>query len=120
MQLEINGVNKIKMSPKTQTKMEAKLQNLDHFIPRHAQKSAHLRVILSESKNKAQRFVCEAILELPQQTITSQETAPSLLAAIDLLSSKLARQIKKYKTSHVEVKKDNCLKRLWQKARRRG
>lgn len=103
--LEVNGAHQVKVWPGIQRHIEKKIGRLDRFVPRHAKKSIHARVILSTTQAKKKLAVCEVILELPHQTISAKETNENMFAAVDLVETKLARQIRKYKTAHFEKNK---------------
>jgi putative sigma-54 modulation protein len=75
-----------------------KIARLDKFMPRHARKSAHIDIKLKESKSKDKRqCTCEVVMHVPGETITAQETAINMYAAIDIVEQKLRVQLKRYK-----------------------
>jgi len=82
-----------------------KLGNLDRYIPRHSRSSAHLEILLSESKlDGKHQAICEATLYLPHETINLTEKAINMHIAIDIVKSKLKQRIQKYKDEHANGK----------------
>lgn len=80
-----------------------KIGQLDRYVGRRARQSVHAEVKLKEAKVKGkQRYTCEVILRLPEETLHITETAINMFAAVDIVESKLKIQLKKYKDLHVE------------------
>ncbi|HSX44559.1 MAG TPA: ribosome-associated translation inhibitor RaiA [Candidatus Saccharimonadales bacterium] len=98
--LEISAVHTT-LSPELQKYVTKKIGHLDRFLPRHARASAHAEVTLKElqPKNKRQ-CVCEVVLYLPKETITTKEGTVNMFAAVDIVEAKLKNQLKKYKDKH--------------------
>jgi putative sigma-54 modulation protein len=98
--LEISGVH-TDLTPELQKYVGKKIGRLDRYLPRHARASAHAEVILKEltPKNKRQ-CVCEVVLHLPKENITSKEGTVNMFAAVDIVEAKLKNQLKKYKDKH--------------------
>lgn len=98
--LEINGVH-FEVDTKLKTYVTKKMGKLNKYIPRHARESAHIEVFLKEQKIKAKKeCICEVILYLPHDTITTTESTVNMYAAVDIVEAKLKNQIKKYKMKH--------------------
>ncbi|HLB66821.1 MAG TPA: ribosome-associated translation inhibitor RaiA [Candidatus Saccharimonadales bacterium] len=98
--VEINGVH-TKLDAKTQEYALEKIGKVDKYLPRHARASAHVEVKLIKEKIRAREiFTCEVVLFLPHSVVTSKESAPSFMVAIDLVEGKLKNQLKKYKGRH--------------------
>ena len=82
-----------------------KLGSLDRYIPRQSRSSAHLEILLSESKlDGKHQSICEANLYLPHVTINLKEQAASMNAAVDIVKTKLKQRIQKYKDEHANGK----------------
>jgi ribosomal subunit interface protein len=78
-----------------------KLGKLDKYMSRHVRESAHLEVMLKESKIKTKKqYTCEVVLHLPKDTITLKETTLNMFAAVDIVETKLKNSLKKYKDKH--------------------
>ena len=113
--LDINCVH-VTLSGRLEKYIYKKIGRLDRLVPRHAKKSVHARVILSETKAKKKLSVCEVILELPHNTITAKESTINMFSSVDIVEAKLARQIAKYKTMHDQNHDRRLLRRLLKKA----
>ena len=109
--LEINGIN-VEVSVDLEKYILKKIGRLDRLMPRHAKKSVHARVILSETKAKKKLAVCEVILELPHNNLLAKEATVSMFSAVDIVEAKLSRQIRKYKTVHGQSGSRRILRRL--------
>lgn len=82
-----------------------KLGRLDRFIPKNAEESAHLVVLLKigkSGKSSGRNCTCEATLHLPKENIVVSETSINMYTAIDIAELKLRQRIKKYKDLHSE------------------
>ncbi|MCY3804620.1 MAG: ribosome-associated translation inhibitor RaiA [Candidatus Saccharibacteria bacterium] len=114
--LEITGVH-LKLWSKLEKYVYRKIGRLDRFIPRHAKKSVHGRVILSENR-KTKSATCEVVLELPHATISAREETMNIFSSVDIVEVKLANQIRKYKTAHTQHNDRRLLRRLLGRAKR--
>lgn len=100
MKLEITGVH-YKVDKKLHTYITKKMDKLEKYIPKHARESAHAEVFLKEVKIKTKKEnVCEVVLRLPKENITTKESTINMFAAVDIVETKLRNQLKKYKTQH--------------------
>lgn len=98
--IQIDGVH-TKLNNELEQYVYQKIGQLDKFIPKKFRESAKIDVKLKEAKTKTKdKFVCEIIIKLPQETITVHEKAQSFNAAIDLSEDKLKVRLKKYKEKH--------------------
>ena len=98
--LEIAGVH-TDVSPELQKYVAKKIGRLDRYIPKHARTSAHAEVMLKElnAKDKKQ-CLCEVVLYLPKETLTTKEATVNMFAAVDIVETKLKNQLRKYKDKH--------------------
>lgn len=101
--IELNGVH-LDLDEKLSKYVYKKLGKLDKYIPRRNKPSAHLEVILKESKNQKNHAECEAILYLPKDKIIVKEQTINIFAAVDIVEEKLKKQITKYKEKHQSSK----------------
>ena len=98
--LEISGVH-TKLDAKLEDYASKKIGQLDKFVSAKAKQSLHAEIKLKEVKAKDKRTSnCEVILHLPHSTLTTEESATTMFAAIDLAEAKLKLQLKKYKDLH--------------------
>ncbi len=92
----------IKYHPEDTVKKHAekKLSKLLNYLPKHAQKSAFMKVNLEElSKNRDDKFQVEINLEVPEKKVLTVKTkASTILSAIDIAQNKMLSQIRRYKT----------------------
>ena len=70
-------------------------------MSRHSRASAHVEVILKEEKAKDKKqCVCEVVVHLPHENITTKQATVNMYAAVDIVEAKLRNQLKKYKETH--------------------
>jgi len=83
-----------------------KIGMLDKYVSRNMRQSLHaeVKLKLNNSKDKKQQSVCEVIIHLPHDTITSSEAGLNMYAAIDIVETKLKYQLRKYKDQHTNPK----------------
>ena len=97
---EIRGVH-LKVDEPLRKYVTKKIGNLDKYLSRHNQTSAHAEVSLKEGKAKDKKqCTCEVTLYLPHETINIEECALNMYAAVDIAEAKLKQQIRKYKDIH--------------------
>lgn len=105
-QIDISGIH-YEVSEDLKKYINKKVSKLDRFVPRHARKTMHAEVKLSELKTKSDRNHCEIIIHLPEQIITAKESTINMFAAIDIVETKIKNQLKKYKDLHGGDSKDH-------------
>lgn len=83
-----------------------KIGRLNRFVPRSARASAHAEVRLKATKlGKQERFECEVILHLPQETMVAKEATVNFFAAVDIAEDKIKHQLNNYKTTKIGRRK---------------
>ena len=101
---EIRGVHSV-VDDNLKKYVTKKIGNLDRYLSKHNQASAHCEVILKESKAKDKKqCTCEVVLHLPKEVITVKESTVNMYAAVDIVEEKVKLQLKKYKDSHASGK----------------
>lgn len=98
------SISGVKYTPDEQTKkyVTRKIGRLDRFLPRHARKSVSAEVKLKEvNLDHGNKYEAEVILRVPSKDLTAKDSTVNMLAAIDIVESKLATQLKKYKEAQV-------------------
>ena len=93
----------------------AKIGDVEKYLPRQvrAASSATVRFIDDVSGRENNRFVCEAVLTLPGDTLVTKEGTVNMYAAVDIVEAKLKSQIRTYKDKHVnEPRRGRMLSRL--------
>ena len=82
-----------------------KLGRLDRYLSKHNQASAHVEVILKESKAKDKKqCTCEVNFHLPKEVINIKESTVNMYASVDVVEAKLKLLLKKYKETHANGK----------------
>lgn len=114
--MEIHGVH-TDVSKKLHEYVTKKIGKLDRYMNRHVRESVHAEVFLKEKTIKTKKeYICEVVLHLPSETITTSESTLNMFAAVDIVERKLKNQIKKYKETHHGAK---LHRRLYARLRRR-
>ena len=82
-----------------------KIGMLDKYVSRNIRLSLHAEIKLKSNNSKDKKqSVCEVIIHLPHDTITSSESGLNMYAAIDIVETKLKYQLRKYKDLHTNPK----------------
>lgn len=98
--LEISGVH-TEVSDKLRKYVTTKIGKLDKYMNKHTRESVHGEVMLKEIKSKNKKdCVCEVVLHLPKEVMTTQEATLNMYAAVDIVEAKLKNRLKKYKETH--------------------
>ncbi len=108
---------KYDMNDSTKRYAQKKLGNLMKYMPRHSRKSATIRANLEElTKKRDDKFQVEVFVAVPDRVLTVTGNATNMTAAIDIAESKMASQIRKYKTEVLpHVSKRNRIRELKEK-----
>jgi len=113
--LEINGIH-ADVDKKLHDYVVKKIGKLDRFMSRQVRDSVHAEVFLKEKMIKAKKeCICEVVLHLPKETVTTKEATVNMFAAIDIVEAKLKNLLKKYKDTHHNAK---LYRRLYSRLRR--
>ncbi len=86
------------LSDKATAYVERKIGRLDKYLPRNMMQIEG-RVILEQdpSGREDNKFICEALLEVPGPNLEAREATMNIFAAIDIVEAKLKTQIHKLK-----------------------
>lgn len=99
--LEINTI-KYELDEQIKKYAEKKLKRLYNYLPKHASKSAKIKVVLEKlSKKRDDRFQTTVVVTVPGKVLTATGNATNMAAAIDIVQSKMLSQIRRYKTETV-------------------
>ena len=110
--LEIQGIH-MTVDDSTRRYVVRKIGRLDRYLPKKVRDVAHAEVMLKESKAKDKNHcTCEVTLHLPKETINVKESTINMIAAIDIIETKLYQRIDKYKDMHLGKTKRHLLARL--------
>lgn len=102
--IDITGV---RYSADDQTKKYVikKIGALQRFLPRHARKTFRAEVVLKEvNRAHGNKYECDIKVLVPGKTLTANDSTVNMLAAIDIVESKLADQMRKYKETSKPVR----------------
>lgn len=93
LKYNVRGEN-IEVTPAIREYVEAKVGKIEKYFETMPEAQAHVNLkVYSDKNGKA-----EVTIPLPNIVLRAEETSPDLYASIDLVSDKLERQIRKYKT----------------------
>ena len=93
----ITGV-KYDIDDRTKRYVTKKIGNLDRFLPRHARKSVTAGVKLKQvNRDHGNKYEAEVILYVPDKQLTASDTTVNMMAAVDIVETKIVSQLKKYK-----------------------
>ncbi len=99
--INITGV-KYDLDEATKRYVIKKIGRLDRYLPRHARKSAYADVKLKKvNRDHGNKYEAEVIIHVPEKTLTAKDATVNVLAALDIVESKLAAQLHKYKEEHI-------------------
>lgn len=102
--IDITGV---RYTPDEVTKryVRKKIGSLDRYLSRHARKSVNVEVKLKQvDRAHGNKYECDVIMYVPDQTLTASDTTLNMLAAIDIVEEKMRAQLKKYHDERTDHK----------------
>lgn len=89
----VRGEN-IEVTPAIRSYVESKVGKIEKYFDDLPVANAHVNLKVYSDKNAK----AEVTIPLPNIVLRAEETSPDLYGSIDLVSDKLERQIRKYKT----------------------
>lgn len=89
----IRGEN-IEVTDAIRDYVEKRLSKLEKYFDNNVEAIAHINLKVYQNKTAK----VEVTIPLPYLTLRAEETSPDLYASVDLVTDKLERQIRKYKT----------------------
>lgn len=96
--IDITGVGNYKIDETTKKYVTKKIGALDRLVPRHARKTMRAEVKIAEvNRDNGNKYEAEAIVIVPDKQMKAVDSTMNALAAIDIVESKLATQLRKYK-----------------------
>lgn len=114
IKLELTGRN-FGVDEKMKGYVEEKIGGLEKYLPRQVREVASCAVVLEDDQSGREdnRYVCEAVLSVPGDTMVSREGTVNMYAAIDIVEAKLKAQLAKYKQKHTtEPRRGRMISRL--------
>jgi putative sigma-54 modulation protein len=95
--IDITGV-KFDVDQTTRKYVTKKIGRLDRYLPKHARKSVTADVKLREvNRDHGNKYEAEVILNVPDKILMAKDSTVNILAAIDIVESKIITQLHKYK-----------------------
>ncbi len=93
LKINVRGEN-IEVTGAIREYVEKKLSKLEKYFEDTSNSTAHVNLNVYSDKNSK----VEVTIPLPYLVLRAEETSPDMYASIDLVTDKLERQIRKYKT----------------------
>jgi putative sigma-54 modulation protein len=93
MNYNVRGEN-IEVTPAIRDYVEKKIAKLDRYFTESPEAKVHVNLRFNQDKSSK----VEVTIPLPHLVLRAEETNVDMYAAIDLISDKLERQIRKHKT----------------------
>ena len=99
--IEITGI-KYDLDETTKQYVNKKIGRLDRYLPRHARKSVTAEVKLKQvNLDHGNKYEAEIVLFVPDKILTATDSTSNMLAAVDIVESKIVSQLRKYKQSTI-------------------
>jgi ribosomal subunit interface protein len=113
--IDKSGIN-LALGEDVKKYIDKKIGHLSYLVPRAARKSMRIEVKIREANNKdGNKYVCEAIIHLPNAQVIAKESTINMFAAVDIVEAKLKNQLHAYKEEHIahlSERRRTVLKRL--------
>ena len=100
---DITGRN-FELETKVKDYATDKIGALEKFVPRQMRQSTHAQIVLELDPNGREdnQYVCEVVLGIHGEVLTSKEGTINIYAAIDIVEAKLRHQLRTLKSKQVE------------------
>lgn len=99
--IEITGI-KYDLDETTKQYVKKKVGRLDRYLPRHARKTVTAEVKLKQvNRDHGNKYEAEIVLSVPDKILTATDSTSNMLAAVDIVESKIVSQLRKYKQATV-------------------
>lgn len=100
--IDITGVGAYSVDEPTRKYITKKIGHLDRLAPRHARKTMHAEVKVAEvNRDHGNKYEVEVNITVPDKVIAARDSTVNVLAAVDIVDTKLAAQLRKYKQDHL-------------------
>ena len=107
LKYNVRGEN-IEVTSALREYVEKKISKLEKFFEDTSNSTAHVNMKVYSDKNAK----VEVTIPLPYLVLRAEETSPDMYASVDLVTDKLERQIRKYKTKVNRKKQKKGFKNL--------
>lgn len=110
--IAISGT-RVNVSGDLERYVNKKIGKLDRHLPKNVRSSVRADVKLRESTSKSpnKKCSCEVILHIPGARLTASEATVNMFAAIDIVESKMQKQLKKHKEKNSQSSDKHMNKR---------
>lgn len=99
--IDKSGIN-LELGEDVKKYIDKKIGHLSYLVPRAARKPMRIEVKIREANNRdGNKYVCEAIIHLPNAQIIAKESTINMFAAVDIVEAKLKNQLHAYKEEHI-------------------
>ena len=79
--------------------VDEKIGRVEHYMPRALRARVHLRKVSAHPSPR--QFIVHVICDLPHATISTEESGPNVISALDLVAEKLEARVRKLKTARL-------------------
>lgn len=95
----ISGV-KYDIDEMTKRYVVRKISRLDKYAPRQSRRGASADIVLKEvNRAHGNKYEAEVTIKLPGKTLTAKDSTVNVLAAVDIVETKLIAQLAQYKAA---------------------
>ena len=99
--IQVTGIA-YEVDDKTRKYVIKRIGNLDRYLPKHARKSVSVEVKLEQvNHDHGNKYEVEVNLDVPGKIITAKDSTGNILAAIDIVETKLQSQLREYKQATI-------------------
>lgn len=99
--IDVTGI-KYDVDDTTKKYVLKKIGRLDRYLPRHARASVSADVRLKEvNRTNGNKYEVEVTISVPDRVITARDSTLNMLAAVDIVESKIVTQLRKYKQTSI-------------------
>ena len=107
LKFNIRGEN-VDLTDAIRSYVEKRISKLEKFLEDNVEATAHVNLKVYTNRT----YKVEVTIPLPYLTLRAEETSNDMYASIDLVTDKLERQIRKYKTRINRESREKGLKNL--------
>lgn len=107
LKFNIRGEN-VDLTDAIRSYVEKRISKLEKFLEDNVEATAHVNLKVYTNRT----YKVEVTIPLPYLTLRAEETSNDMYASIDLVTDKLERQIRKYKTRINRKSREKGLKNL--------
>jgi putative sigma-54 modulation protein len=100
--VKITGIN-YEIDEATYKYVTKKVGRLNRYLTSHARKSVFAEVKLEQvNHDHGNKYEVEIIMKIPGETITASDSTSNMLAAFDIVQTKIISQLRSYKQTKIK------------------